>query len=99
MLSLSIENILSNNKNTLQAMTLKKFHELIDTGDVTKIDALLVIKGNDRKVDMWTDGDEDLLTAMLGECCKEDVKIHRIIRGAALLAMYAGAKNPEGGEE
>lgn len=99
MLSSSIENILSNTKNKLQAMNLKKFHELIDTGDVSKIDAFLVVKGNDRKVDMWTEGDEDLLTAMIAECCKEDVKIHRIIRGAALLAMDARTEIPEGGVE
>ena len=70
MLSSSIENILSNTKNKSQAMNLKKFHELIDTGDVSKIDAYLVVKGNDCKVDMWTDGDEDILTAMIAECCK-----------------------------
>lgn len=77
-------------------MNLKKFHELIDTGDVSKIDAFLVVKGNDRKVDMWTDGDEDLLTAMIAECCRDDVKIHRIIRGAALLAMDVRTEIPEG---
>ena len=80
-------------------MNLKKFHELIDTGGVSKIDAYLVVKGNDCKVDMWTDGDEDILTAMIAECCKEDEKIHRIIRGAALLAMDVRTNIPEGGEE
>lgn len=79
-------------------MNLKEFHELIDTGGVSKIDAYFVLKGDARKVDYWAGGNALDLTLLLVDCMK-DVNIYRIILRAALLASKVHVKVPEGGEE
>ena len=79
-------------------INLREFHELIDTGDVSKIDAYFVLKGDARRVDYWVAGNADDLTLLLVDCM-EDESIYRIIWRAALLAKKARAKVMEGGEE
>lgn len=80
-------------------MNLEKFHELIDTGDVSKIEAYLVLKSDNRMVDLWAGGSESDLAAMLSEVCRSNKKLRLIIWLVAFRTLFEHARIPKGGEE